>query len=131
MPMRVTCGEVHLLALGPGQHSSEEMSQRWRAVGDTVSDLTCPGIEAQTFLTNNDDLTTEQTVLAYYGRAVKCFLIKIVGVAQVINKRVGAFTKKDEKIFASYLGFCGIAIHNAQLFEKLQLENRRNEASID
>ena len=23
----------------------QEMSQRWRAVGNTVSDLTCPGIE--------------------------------------------------------------------------------------
>ena len=57
-----------------------------------------------------------------------CILFfQIVGVAQVINKSVGAFTKKDEKIFASYLGFCGIAIHNAQLFEKVQLENRRNE----
>jgi len=53
--------------------------------------------------------------------------LQIVGVAQVINKSIGAFTQKDEKIFASYLGFCGIAIHNAQLFEKIQLENRRNE----
>ena len=52
---------------------------------------------------------------------------QIVGVAQVINKRQGTFDEKDEKVFASYLGFCGIAIYNAQLFEQVQLENKRNE----
>ena len=35
-PKRVTSGGVHLLDLAPGQHSSEETSQRWRAVGGTV-----------------------------------------------------------------------------------------------
>ena len=37
---RVTSGGVHLRGLAPEQHSSEETSQRWRDVGDTVSDLT-------------------------------------------------------------------------------------------
>ena len=32
---RVTCGRAHLRSLAP-EHSSEETSQRWRAVGDTV-----------------------------------------------------------------------------------------------
>ena len=35
-PNRVTSSEAHLHGLAPGQHSSEETSQRWRAVGDTV-----------------------------------------------------------------------------------------------
>ena len=34
---RVTCRAIHLRDLVSGQHSSEETSQRWRAVGDTVS----------------------------------------------------------------------------------------------
>ena len=38
-------GEVHRRSLAPGRHSSEETSQRWRVVGDTVSDLTEPGFE--------------------------------------------------------------------------------------
>ena len=33
---------AHLRGLEPGQHSFEERSQRWRAVGDAVPDLTCP-----------------------------------------------------------------------------------------
>ena len=36
MPKRVTSGGIHLRDLGPGLHSSEETSQRGRAVGDTV-----------------------------------------------------------------------------------------------
>ena len=41
-----TGGEAHIRGLTPGQHSSEETSQRWRAVGNnTVSALTGPGNE--------------------------------------------------------------------------------------
>ena len=36
-PKRVTSGGAHLRDLAPGLHSSEETSQRWRAVGDSVS----------------------------------------------------------------------------------------------
>ena len=35
-PKRVTSGGAHLHGLAPGLHSSEETSQQWRAVGDTV-----------------------------------------------------------------------------------------------
>ena len=42
---RVTSGGIHLRNLAPGQHSSEETSQRWRAVDDTLSDLTGQVIE--------------------------------------------------------------------------------------
>ena len=56
---RVTSGEVHLRGLAPGQHSSEETSQRWRAVGDTVSDLTDPGIEPQISHTDSNVLVSE------------------------------------------------------------------------
>ena len=47
-PKRVTSGGIHLLGLSPGLHSSEETSQRWRVVRDTVSDLTALGIEPKT-----------------------------------------------------------------------------------
>ena len=36
-PKRVTSCRAHLRGLAPGLHSSEETSQRWRVVGDTVS----------------------------------------------------------------------------------------------
>ena len=47
-PKPETCGGIPLRGLALGQHSWENTSQRWRAVGDTVSDLTCPYIDLQT-----------------------------------------------------------------------------------
>ena len=46
-----TCNEwrAYLRGLSPGQHSSEETSQRWQAVGDKVFDLTGPGVDPQTY----------------------------------------------------------------------------------
>ena len=35
-PKRVTSGGAHLRGLAPGLHSFEGLSERWRAVGDTV-----------------------------------------------------------------------------------------------
>ena len=34
-PKGVASGGIHLRGLAPEQHSSEETSQRWRAVGDS------------------------------------------------------------------------------------------------
>lgn len=55
----------------------------------------------------------------------------VIGVAQVINKLGGEsqFTAQDEKVFAGYLQFCGIGLRNAQLYEKSQLEVKRNQVS--
>lgn len=48
--------------------------------------------------------------------------------SQVINKEGDLpFTENDEKVFASYLQFCGIGLRNAQLYEKSQLEVKRNQ----
>ncbi|XP_076998544.1 cGMP-specific 3',5'-cyclic phosphodiesterase isoform X2 [Tamandua tetradactyla] len=59
---------------------------------------------------------------------------EVVGVAQAINKKSGnggTFTEKDEKDFAAYLAFCGIVLHNAQLYETSLLENKRNQVLLD
>ncbi|XP_029158686.1 dual 3',5'-cyclic-AMP and -GMP phosphodiesterase 11-like isoform X1 [Nylanderia fulva] len=74
----------------------------------------------------------------YRTRALLCMPIKdcngdVIGVAQVINKLggEGQFTAQDEKIFAGYLQFCGIGLRNAQLYEKSQLEVKRNQVLLD
>ncbi|XP_076276982.1 dual 3',5'-cyclic-AMP and -GMP phosphodiesterase 11 isoform X5 [Lasioglossum baleicum] len=74
----------------------------------------------------------------YRTRALLCMPIKdcngdVIGVAQVINKlgSEGQFTVQDEKVFAGYLQFCGIGLRNAQLYEKSQLEVKRNQVLLD
>uniref|UniRef100_G1PLD7 Phosphodiesterase n=1 Tax=Myotis lucifugus TaxID=59463 RepID=G1PLD7_MYOLU len=75
-------------------------------------------------------------ITGYRTQSILCMPIKnhreeVVGVAQAINKKSGnggTFTEKDEKDFAAYLAFCGIVLHNAQLYETSLLENKRNQA---
>ena len=57
-PKHVASGEAYLCDLAPGQYSSDETSQRWRAVGDTVIDLTSLEIEPQTFCIDSGVLTS-------------------------------------------------------------------------
>ncbi|XP_016099310.1 cGMP-specific 3',5'-cyclic phosphodiesterase [Sinocyclocheilus grahami] len=78
-------------------------------------------------------------ITGYKTQSILCLPIKnhrdeVVGVAQAINKRCGensAFTEQDERDFSSYLTFSGIVLHNAQLYETSQLENRRNQVLLD
>ena len=55
---------------------------------------------------------------------------EVIGVAQVINKQgdyEATFTAHDSRVFAGYLQFCGIGLKNAQLYERSQLEIKRNQ----
>ena len=83
---------------------------------------------------------------------------EVIGVAQVINKTTGSTTGKsiqpflnwkmtfkyffsgnggggfsvhDDAVFSKYLQFCGIGLRNAQLYERSQLEVRRNQVLLD
>ncbi|XP_055920865.1 dual 3',5'-cyclic-AMP and -GMP phosphodiesterase 11-like isoform X3 [Eupeodes corollae] len=77
------------------------------------------------------------SITGYRTKALLCMPIKdssgdVIGVAQVINKLGGErFSENDEKVFASYLQFCGIGLRNAQLYEKSQLEVKRNQVLLD
>ncbi|KAM4537191.1 cGMP-specific 3',5'-cyclic phosphodiesterase isoform 4-T4 [Odontesthes bonariensis] len=78
-------------------------------------------------------------ITGYKTQSILCLPIKnhkdeVVGVVQAINKKCGedgAFTEQDEKDFSAYLAFSGIVLHNAQLYETSQLENRRNQVLLD
>ncbi len=76
----------------------------------------------------------------YRTRSMLCNPIKdsagdVIGVAQVINKAGGekeaAFNPNDEMVFEKYLQFCGIGLRNAQLYERSQLEVKRNQVLLD
>ncbi|XP_070544781.1 dual 3',5'-cyclic-AMP and -GMP phosphodiesterase 11-like isoform X2 [Ptychodera flava] len=78
----------------------------------------------------------------YKTRNILCMPVndlggKVIGVAQVINKIIDkekeetSFTSSDVKVFNQYLQFAGIGIRNAQLYEKSQLEIKRNQVLLD
>ena len=53
MPHRVRSARANHRCLAPGLHSSKKTSQRWRAVGETVSELTDRGIEQDNDVSNH------------------------------------------------------------------------------
>ncbi len=56
----------------------------------------------------------------------------IESVNEEINKTCdyeSAFTAHDSRVFAGYLQFCGIGLKNAQLYERSQLEIKRNQVT--
>ena len=65
-PQHVTIGKTDHRGSAPGQHCSEETSQRWRTVGDTASDLTDPVFKPHTSRTDRNVLSTE--LIAFIGR---------------------------------------------------------------
>ena len=64
-PMRVTSGGTHLRGLAPGQHSSEETSQRRRAADDALSNLTDPEIKPQIIFRANSDVFNHYANLSF------------------------------------------------------------------
>ena len=60
-PKRVTSDGAHLRHYASGQRSFEEALQLWRAVGDTVPDLTGRETESKTFCDVAVSLTTTST----------------------------------------------------------------------
>ncbi|BFZ22439.1 hypothetical protein BsWGS_25478 [Bradybaena similaris] len=82
----------------------------------------------------NDELVK---ITGYQAETLLCMPIKnadgeIVGVAQALNNnKEGGFSRDDEKILATYLTFCGISIHNAQIFDAYSKEYERNRALLE
>lgn len=79
-------------------------------------------------------------ITGYHTETLLCMPVRnayeeIIAVAQVINKNPdvdgGMFTKKDEKVFETYLQFVGIAITNAQIMETSRQEYDRNRNLLE
>ena len=98
-PKRVTSWRGPSLRHWPGQHSSirspgntapfEEMSQRWRAVGNTVSDLTGPRFEPQTSRSRDERVTARPT-----GRSPPRSILLLITVVRDDTKK----TETEETI---------------------------------
>ncbi|XP_059167977.1 dual 3',5'-cyclic-AMP and -GMP phosphodiesterase 11-like isoform X2 [Physella acuta] len=83
---------------------------------------------------NEIDLRMSYKTRSILGMPIKDSEGEVIGVAQAINKisvKDEPFDEHDEKVFASYLAFCGIGLKNAQLYERSLLENRRNQVLLD
>lgn len=103
-------------------------------VADKKESVNIPDCYKDSRFNNDIDQKT-----GYTTRSMLCMPLmdidgEVIGVAQVINKngpKGDFFNGDDEKVFAQYLQFCGIGLRNAQLYERSQLENKRNQVLLD
>ena len=114
-----------------------------KADGKTLMDLQIPidrgiaGYVASTCQTLNitdayedprfDPTIDEQT--GYCTRTILCMPVYnsgggLIGVTQLINKQQGTFTPSDEEFMRAFNIQAGIALENAQLFERVLLEKQ-------
>ena len=114
-----------------------------KADGKTLMDLQIPidrgiaGYVASTCQTLNitdayedprfDPSVDEQT--GYCTRTILCMPVYnsgggLIGVTQLINKQQGTFTPSDEEFMRAFNIQAGIALENAQLFERVLLEKQ-------
>ena len=104
-------------SLHPGTAPFEEMSERWRAVGNTVSDLTGPRFEPQTFHSKDESVTQRPTARYFYYKIVVILVIKL------LLQDIGNFSAKsgayDETMFIEFT----YAIAKPHLKRKLSKES--------
>ncbi len=68
-------------------------------------------------------------------RTILCMPISIrgsvIGVVQMLNKRLGVFTSEDEASFEIFSGYCGLAIHHAKLYEQIRLSEQKYRVALE
>ena len=114
-----------------------------KADGKTMFDIRIPanrgiaGFVASTGQTLNisnayDDPRFDPSIdnnTGYLTRTILCMPVfnsgeKLIGVTQLINKYQGTFTRSDEEFMRAFNVQAGIALENAQLFERVLLEKQ-------
>ena len=56
---------------------------------------------------------------------------RIIGVVELVNKKGGCFTKKDEQAFQTFAVYCGLALHNAKLYDRLWKSEQRYKVAME
>ena len=72
----------------------------------------------------------------YRTRTILCMPIfsqdQVIGVVQMVNKRHGlSFTAQDEESFEHFAVYCGLALHHAKLYDRIQVSEQKYRVAID
>uniref|UniRef100_A0A915IJ91 GAF domain-containing protein n=1 Tax=Romanomermis culicivorax TaxID=13658 RepID=A0A915IJ91_ROMCU len=71
----------------------------------------------------------------YTTKTILCMPIfnrgSVIGIVQMVNKRLGAFTKQDEEAFETFAVYCGLALHYAKLYDKIRRSEQKYKVAIE
>jgi cAMP and cAMP-inhibited cGMP 3',5'-cyclic phosphodiesterase 10 len=55
----------------------------------------------------------------------------LIGVVEMVNKRVGHFNKEDEEAFETFAVYCGLALHHAKLYDKIRRSEKKYRVALE
>lgn len=74
-------------------------------------------------------------ITGYKTDTILCMPIFIrgsqIGVVEMVNKRVGVFTKEDEEAFETFAIYCGLALHHAKLYDKIRRSEKKYRVALE
>ncbi|KAK2187073.1 hypothetical protein NP493_178g03057 [Ridgeia piscesae] len=77
----------------------------------------------------------DETEASYRTKTILCMPISIrgcvIGVVQMVNKLTGIFTQDDEEAFDMFAVYCGLALHQAKLYEKVRRSEQKYKVALD
>ena len=120
-PTRISVGEIRFpRSTGVAGH-----------VATTGETLNIPDAYADSRFNRDVDAKT-----GYVTRNLLCMPIRaangdIVGVAQLVNKKSGAFTRADERLFEAYAVFCGLGMMAVKAHDSTRRSEQRLKVTLD
>lgn len=77
----------------------------------------------------------ETIISGYTTRTILCMPIfirgSVIGVVQMVNKHSGYFTTDDEEAFETFAVYCGLALHHAKLYDKIQKSEQKYRVALE
>ncbi|RXG72779.1 putative 3',5'-cyclic phosphodiesterase pde-5 [Armadillidium vulgare] len=74
-------------------------------------------------------------ITKYKTNSILCVPIiireEVIGVVQIINKKEGTFTKEDEESATTFAVYCGLAIHQAQLYDTIYKSEQSYKVALE
>ncbi|CAG7730521.1 unnamed protein product [Allacma fusca] len=78
---------------------------------------------------------TVDQVTGYVTKTILCMPIfirgSVMGVVQMVNKRMGEFNQNDVEAFETFAVYCGLALHHAKLYDKIRRSEQKFKVALD
>lgn len=55
----------------------------------------------------------------------------LIGVVEMVNKKLGYFSKEDEEAFETFAIYCGLALHHAKLYDKIRRSEKKYRVALE
>ncbi|XP_071946809.1 cGMP-specific 3',5'-cyclic phosphodiesterase-like isoform X2 [Antedon mediterranea] len=121
-----------ITTLSPEQVKDSVHSQMARHVATNQQTLNICDFQAQTEFKGGCPVNKEFIIKTALCMPIYNSEGVVIGIAQLLNKENGSmFSEQDETTFETFAIFCGLGIHNTQMYEKATLLMAKQKVAIE